>query len=139
MRPEKLASKLALDLRSNAPGKLSDSGAVPQLELWLRITNHSAFPVVLDRVDLEAWFGQPFARAAVIERIEIAPHSDVAGPKVVIFLAETQLACLRQAMRVPSSKPELTLQVTAYFISKLGWTTVQATIRRQDFPVSLRS
>ncbi len=68
MKPEKLASKLVLDLRSNAPGKLSDSGAVPQLELWLRITNHSAFPVVLDRVDLEVWLDQPFARAAVIER-----------------------------------------------------------------------
>jgi len=139
MKPEKLASKLVLDLRSNAPGKLSDSGAVPQLELWLRITNHSAFPVVLDRVDLEVWLDQPFARAAVIERNEIARHSDVEGLRVVIYLSETQLAHLRQAMRVPSWKSELTLQVTAYFISKLGWTTVNATIRRQDFPVTLRT
>lgn len=139
MKPEKLGCKLALDLRSNGPGKLSDSGAVPEIELWLRITNHSAFPVILDRVDLEVWFGQPFARAAVIERKAIASHSDVEDLKVAIFLSEPQLAHLRQAMRAPSWKPELTLQATGYFISKLGWTSVNITIRRQDFPVSLRT
>ncbi len=139
MKPQNLSSKLKLDLRGNAPGGVSDSGAVPQLELWLRATNHSAFPVALDRVALEVWFGQPFARTAVLERKDIPPHSDVEDLRVAIFLSETQVAYLRREVKTPLWKPEITLQAIAYFTSKLGWTTLGATIRRQDFPVSLKT
>src|SRR6266850_1697943 len=132
MKAESLRFSLQIDLRGNAPGHLSDSAAVPELEMYLRITNHSAFPVVLDRLDIQAWFGQPFARVAMIERREIAPHSDVDNLRVNTFLSETQLAFLRQ-MQGGTWKPELKLQVMGYFSSKLGWTEVNATIERREF------
>jgi len=137
MKPEKLRYSLKIDLRGNAPGQVSDSSAVPRLDMWLRITNHSAFPVIMDRLDIEVWFGQPFARAAMIQRKEVAAHSEVEDLHVVIFLSGTQVEHIRKGMQSQVWKPEITLQAIGFFTSKLGWTEVNATILRQDFPVSI--
>ena len=136
LTPGGLADRISVDLRGNAPGSISANGSVPQLDLWFRITNHSAFPVVLDRLDLEVWYGQPFARLSSIERRMIPAHADMETLRVTEYLSGTQLAYLKRAQE---SKPDFVVQTRGYFTSKLGWTGVSKSIARRDFPISLGS
>jgi len=76
MTVERVKKDFEVDLRSEAPVDLTFSGAVPDLDVWLRCTNKSAVPVVVDRVLFKIWVGQPIIDGAILQRTTVGPKEN---------------------------------------------------------------
>ena len=57
--PGKVAKDVKINLRGELPINPSLNSSVPHLDLYLEITNLSNLNLVLDRILLDLWFGQP--------------------------------------------------------------------------------
>lgn len=78
--PEVIASRFGVDLDSTRASELHFGSAVPSYVLRLRYVNLNPFPVVVERLDFEIWFGQPIVEKQVWQRRLVPGHSVV--PKV---------------------------------------------------------
>lgn len=75
--PPTVARNFNVDLESTRAIDLSFGSSIPQLRLRLRYLNWNPFPVTVDRVDFEIWFGQPTITAQRWQRRAVAAYSAV--------------------------------------------------------------
>ncbi len=136
LKPQRLATKLKIDLLANEPGEFTTDGAVPQLRLWFTVRNWSPFSVTLDRMTLQICAGPLVAMAVSVDRVDIPAYTELNKPHVVTLLSESQVAYLR-SQDLDGDRLELSIYSTAYFSSKIGWVTVTEHIEREAFPCRL--
>jgi hypothetical protein len=66
LKPASLAKKIRIRLQGNRPINPNLDIEVPNIDLYFDITNLTNFNLVLDRLLIELWFGQPTLNGAVL-------------------------------------------------------------------------
>ena len=90
--PRKQANRVLIDLRGESPINYIPDAQLPRLDSWFAITNHTPLRLVLDRLIVEAWFGQPFLEKAFLRRHVLAPNSTITDLLLRCELAEGEAA-----------------------------------------------
>jgi hypothetical protein len=70
---QKIADRIKIDLRNNPVA--INPGEVPTISIWFRITNMSPLNIVLDRLLIDFWIGQPTLYGMILKRYEIPKGS----------------------------------------------------------------
>lgn len=109
-----LASHTEIDLRPrNEPVRIN-GGELPEVHVWLSITNHGYFLVELDRLNLEFIYAALNVRVPYIKKTEIQPHSAV-ELFVRVPLTSEQINHISKNVE----RPYIALQVSAEFNSEI--------------------
>jgi hypothetical protein len=74
---KKVARQVEIRLRGNNPICLNLGAEVPCVDLYFEIINLSYFNLVLDRLLIDFWFGQPTFQGAVLRRYNISAGKTV--------------------------------------------------------------
>jgi hypothetical protein len=126
-KPASVKSQIEIALRNNVAGSVSLSSPIPSVELYFQVTNLSAIDLVLDRMLLEVWFGQPTFETAILDRYVI-PAGDISdGIHIRQMLTESQKAYIA-AFDARGTSSSMSIYIDAYFESKLGRFSVRKTI-----------
>ncbi len=131
VRPDKVASKVRLALHGEKPIALSLNSEVPRLDLYFEITNLSPLDLVLDRLLIDMWFGQPTLNRTLLRRYVI-PSSQVT--KDVYFrheLTTSQRRQIEEFMAREGRRGSIHIYLTAYFESKAGRVVLEERIERR--------
>lgn len=138
LKPERLASKIKIDLRPNGPGEIVVMGTGPQLRLWFTVKNWSGFSVILDRMSLQIYVDhQLVCYAVIVDRIEIPGPSEVEQPHFFAILSNDQVQFLRSQPTDSAHPRQIGITGRAYLSSKLGWFVKDLNIERGGFPCRL--
>ena len=126
-KPARLKSQIEFALRNNSAGSVSLNSPIPSVEMYFQVTNLSAIDLVLDRMLLEVWFGQPTFQSAILDRYVI-PAGDISDwIHVRQMLTESQKAYIA-AFDARGTSGSVSIYIEAYFESKLGRFSVRKTI-----------
>lgn len=130
-KPEAIESKVKLGLRSDAPASVYLSpGQIPYVELYFEVTNLAPIDLVLDRMLVEVWFGQPTFSTVFLRR-QVIPAGDITdGLTVRQTLSSSQKAQIEAFQTSGGNAGAVHIYVTAYFESKLGRLSIQRSIER---------
>jgi hypothetical protein len=82
----RLEKRIKINLRDSKP--ISIGGSPNQLNIYLRISNFSAVDVTIDRVVVEAWFGQPTAIMASLVPLQLPAYSELTDARVSAVLSD---------------------------------------------------
>lgn len=88
---DRLRTMVAVDVRSNNGVVLTRHSALPELSLWLQVTNHSPFEITLDRIAADVWFGQPTCYLTNILPVKVKPQSTVSDICCKALLSPNQV------------------------------------------------
>jgi len=130
--PDEVSSKVRLVLRGEKPIVLKLNSDVPRVDLYFEITNLSPLDLVLDRILVDMWFGQPTFKRSLLRRYVI-PSSEIT--KDIYFRHELTSSQKRQIERYVASEGHrgyIHLYLTAYFESKAGRVVVEERIERRS-------
>jgi hypothetical protein len=128
--PDAVKSQVHIALRDNVPATVSLTSPVPYVELYFQLTNLSAIDLVLDRMLVDVWFGQPTFETAFLDRYVI-PAGDISdGIRVRQTLADSQKAYIAAFQASGGTTGSVRIYITAYFESKLGRFSIQQTVER---------
>src|SRR5204863_2946277 len=130
-KPQEVQSKVKVDLRSNVPASVYLQGQIPYVELYFQITNLGPIDLVLDRLLVEVWFGQPTFTTAVLHRYVIPAGDITDGITVRETLSESQKAQIAAFQAADGRSGSVHIYTYAYFESKLGRLVVRQSIERQ--------
>lgn len=135
--PTRIAEEVEIDLRRINPIAISfRSTEFPCVDVWFRISNLSPVSLLLDRLLVDLWVGQPTLRCAVLRRVEIPRRSSKDDIHLWHDLTTTQEERIRRradekgVLSVP-----VTLYVDAYFESRIGAVHVRTTLEHRDLPL----
>jgi hypothetical protein len=129
-KPDTVKSQVHIALRDNVPATVSLTSPVPYVELYFQVTNLSAIDLVLDRMLLDVWFGQPTFETAILHRYVI-PAGDISdGLHARQNLADSEKAYVVAFENSRGMSGVVSIYITAYFESKLGRFSVRQTIQR---------
>jgi hypothetical protein len=130
-KPEAIESKVKLGLRSDAPASVYlSTGQIPYVELYFEVTNLAPIDLVLDRMLVEVWFGQPTFSTVFLRR-QVIPAGDITdGLTVRQTLSSSQKAQIEAFQTSGVNAGAVHIYVTAYFESKLGRLSIQRSIER---------
>lgn len=95
VRPAHISRDLEIDLRSTTPLQVRLDKEIPDLSIWLRFTNKSAIPILVDRVLFEVWFGQPYVEGAMLKLVEIRSKQTLGDVQLSIKLSGVQDQAIR--------------------------------------------
>lgn len=129
--PEAVRSRVKIALRDNAPGNVYLNSPVPSVELYFQVTNLSSVDLILDRMLVDVWFGQPTFSTALLHRYSVPAGEITEGLHVRQALAENQKAYITAFEAAQGNAGSMHIYVTAYFESALGRFFVQQSIERQ--------
>lgn len=126
-KPEQVASNVHIRLRENNPVALSltPSVQVPCVDIYFEITNLNGIDLVLDRMLVDMWFGQPNFTGALLRRYAI-PAGQIT--KNIYFRHELTSAQEAQIKRCRDEGVSYTLYLTGYFLSSAGMVEVKRRI-----------
>ena len=120
--PDRVAKKLEIDLRRDAPIEFWLGTDPPRVTLNFRVANHNSVVVELDRMLVDIWVGGPFVYGApLLHRYALAP-GETADLVLNTFFDRGHLTNFRS--QVESSTGllrEVSVNGTAYFSYKVGW------------------
>ncbi len=129
--PGKVGNDVKINLRGELPINTSLNSSVPHLDLYLEITNLSNLNLVLDRILLDLWFGQPVLQGAILERYKI-PSRSTENP--VFFrtdLTSKQIDQIKPYLTDSPPSGGISLSTIAYYESKIGVIEVKQRIERR--------
>lgn len=132
--PDKLATLIDIDLRSNGPININFGMDIPEIGLYFYIGNRSPFDLTLDRLLIDFWVGQPTFKGAILRRYVI-PKSELINDVYFSCPLTTQQHnqikrhCNGQLLSGPVS-----LTIAAYLESKVGMICLDKRIDRSDVP-----
>jgi hypothetical protein len=130
LKPERVASQINIDLRGNTPIGLSLNAEVPHLEMFFDVTNLSQLDLVLDRMLVEVWFGQPTFTSAVLRRY-LLPGGEITRNIYLRYaLTSGQRLQIENFEKADQGRGFIHIRLTAYFESTLGRIEVARDIER---------
>ncbi|MEP6848895.1 MAG: hypothetical protein ABI999_08555 [Acidobacteriota bacterium] len=125
----KLKGKIDVDLRRDSPIGFVDSAQVPHVSLWFDITNRSSLNLVLEKVYLDVWFGQPTFVGWILKPIEIPRTENV---KDILYWQDLTQAQVKQYQWCRDTiKGNITVNLIAYFNSKIGTIVLEKRVERK--------
>jgi hypothetical protein len=75
------AANVLVTLRTPRGSRLNLNGSVPTFELFYQYINLNPFPVSIERLDFDVWFGQPVIKHQLWQRTKLPAHA--AHPRIV--------------------------------------------------------
>lgn len=133
---DSLIEEVDIDLRSTNPINFALSKKVPELSVWLRITNRSLLEISLDRILMEIWVGQPLLWGGVFEPKTLEPRSTIEDVYFRSKLSNSQVEQI-EANVDDGDIREISIQANAYFNSKSGPFNVETNLKSRDVSVTL--
>lgn len=95
---QKLNSGVEVDLRSIGGVVVMNLGGIPTIEIALRATNHLPFDVVIDRCNIEVWFGQPTLKISLDAPLTISANSTRSDLRFRAHLSEAEFSSVKSAL-----------------------------------------
>jgi hypothetical protein len=135
LSPEKVASKVVVDLRSGNPINISFGSSVPDITISFRISNMGPVDLELDRLLVNLWVGQPTLQTAVLHMHTI-PRRKEKEIYLNAHLSAPQQEQIRREVK-GGLLPHLTLYVDAYLESKVGMVHIRKHFERRDIVCKL--
>jgi len=134
--PTKLASKVSVELSRKAPMRVTLTGSVPVIDIWLSITNFNYMDIVLDRLIVDLWMSQPLTHMALLSRHEIPRLSTFYEIQVSTRqISQAQLEWIQARTSGGHSTEPFTLYIDGYFESKVGWVRVKTDLQQHAVEV----
>lgn len=118
--PQKIADQVNIDLRSNNPIDISFGSDVPNIQIYFEISNMSLFNLVLDRLLIDVWIGQPALHGAILERYDVPKRSIKSGVHFIEQLSSPQQEQIKKHVSNNILSVPVKFHVKAYFESKIG-------------------
>lgn len=115
--PKKVLPQIKIALRGERPIGII-GGAVPCIYIDFEITNLSYLSVVLDRMLIECWFGQPCFYGTLARRYAIPSRGIVNSIRYMQDLTTEQLKQIEPYKGDPGFHGSISLDLTAYFEAK---------------------
>jgi len=128
--PKKVSHQIEIRLRGENPISLPRGTEVPCIDLYFEITNHGYLTLILDRMLIDFWFGQPTFQGAVLRRYSIPARNTVKDISYKHSLTTAQQKQIEQFSNTSVIHGQLQIYLTAYFESKAGVIEVQGNIER---------
>ena len=104
--------------------------SVPCIDLYFEIINHSYLSLVLDRLLIDFWFGQPTFQGVVLKRYAVPANNTVKNISCKQSLSIAQQKQIEQYSNSSTASGQIHIYLTAYFETKAGMIEVQSTIER---------
>ena len=127
--------------RSKSPLNFSLNEATPTVRAYFQIVNHSGVDLVLDRIVVEIWAGQPVAYGVMGHRVRIPKHTTT--EEIPAFQAPLTAEAIAGVKRIreqqlanPGSTGNYTMIGTGYFDSKVGSFNLQLIGHEADVQAS---
>jgi hypothetical protein len=127
IKPEDVNSRVHISLREEGGLHVSLGSEIPCVDLYFQITNLSSVDLILDRLLVDVWFGQPTFQAAMLNRYGIPAGEITKGMHLRQMLADNQR---KQVEASTAEHSRVIITVTAYFESDIGRIVVVKTIER---------
>jgi len=130
--PQKIANQVYIDLRSENPIDISFGSEVPRIDICFKISNMSLANIVLDRLLIDLWIGQPTLQGAILERYDVPKRSIKEG---VYFSDQLTIHQQKQIEKRVDGKllsVPVKVHVKAYFESKVGLICVEKRLERSE-------
>lgn len=131
LNPQAVASKIQIDLRGENPIALTLSSEVPHVDLYFTITNLSRLDLVLDRLLVDVWFGQPTFTAPLLRRYPIPAGQITRDVFLRQMLSGAQRTQIEDFIDNEGLRGQIHLYLTAYLESNVGRIEVQTNIERR--------
>lgn len=133
-KPDKIANSIDIDLRSNGPVNISLGMEIPEISLYFHVYNMSPFSLILDRLLIDLWVGQPTLKVAMLRRYVIPQGESIDNVYVSCPLSTQQQNQIRGRCNGQLLRGPVSLIITAYLESKVGVIEVDKRIDRSDVP-----
>lgn len=133
--PERIARQVEIDLRRVNPVNITLRAEVPNVSLWFRISNMSPVDLVLDRLLVEFWVGQPTLQGAVLDRLRVPRGKSLEDVHFWQDLGPHQQEQVRGRVKDGLLSVPVHLYLKAYFESKVGPVSVNRRLEHPNVPV----
>jgi hypothetical protein len=130
--PRSIAAQVEIRLRSENPISLALGAEVPRIDLCFEISNFSYLNLVLDRLLIDLWFGQPTFQGVVLKRYSISARKSVRDIYHSHSLTSAQKSQIEQFINNPTGHGQIHIYLIAYFVSKTGVIEVVENIERSN-------
>jgi hypothetical protein len=125
--PRKIVPQIELRLQGEKPITLANSS---RLDFYLEIINQSNLELVLDRMLVDCWFGQPTLVGTMSRRHLIPARNTTKNIRYTHDLTSAQKNQIDIFSNDQSTSVPIQLHLTAYFESKSGLVEVNRTLER---------
>jgi len=126
--PDQIKQKIDINLRNDNPINFDFAAQNPNVDIWFEIVNRSSLNIVLDRLLIEVWFGQPTFSASVLHRYDIPRTEKVDNIRYWQNLTTDQIKLIKWCLS--TTKGQVRIYLTAYFESKAGKIILRKDIER---------
>ena len=128
--PRKIAPQIEIQLQGESPISINFTGAIPQVDLYFEMINHSYLSLTSNRMLIDVWFDQPTFQGAILKRYSIQVMKTTKNIRYTHYLSEAQKRYIEKFQSNTSSSGQIHIYITAYFESNSGLVEVQRTIER---------
>lgn len=132
--PQSVSQLIDVDLRSNKPIIISFGTEIPSVDLYFQIYNKSHFDLVLDRLLVNLWIGQPTLYGAILRRYDLPKRERTDNISYRHLLTLPQQEQIKKRREGQLLGTPVTITITAYFESKIGVISVEKRIEHMDVP-----
>jgi hypothetical protein len=131
LKPERVLPKIHIGLREELPIDLRLDADVSFIDLYFQITNLSPIDILLDRMLIEMWFGQPTFYSAILKQY-VLPAGEITKNIFLRYeLSSAQVSQIK-AFQTNGRRGSICLNLTAFFDSKIGRYEVRKNIERRS-------
>jgi hypothetical protein len=129
--PKKVSSQVRVSLYGEKPINPSLASSVPHIDIYLEITNLSNLELLLDRMLIDLWVGQPLLIGAILKPTKISSRST--GHQVFFrsFLSLKQIQQIEPFISETPPAGGVSLSINAFFESKVGIIETEERFQRQ--------
>lgn len=132
--PDKVATLIDIDLRSNSPINISFGMDIPEISLYFHIYNRSPFDLTLDRLLIDFWVGQPTFKGAILRRYVIPKGESINNIYFSCPLTTQQQNQIKRQCNGQLLSNPISLTIAVYLESKVGIICLDKRIERSDVP-----
>lgn len=130
-KPERVQARVKIGLQDgDRPISAYWGAQVPSIQINFQITNLSAIDLILDRMLIDVWFGQPTFSAALLDRYLVPAGEVTQGLYLRQMLSESQKQQIEWFEEAGGGAGSIGIHAVAYFESKLGRFSVRHSIER---------
>ncbi len=131
LSPRRISDEIDIRLSGEKPIQVSLDRNVQRIDIFFELINRSHLHLVLDRLLVDLWFGQPTLRGAILERREVPSRKSIEGVLLRYALTTSQVAQIKDYLESPDARGSIHLNVQVYFKSKVGWIRSETRIERR--------
>lgn len=119
VKTDSIQKDIEIDLRSLSPVNFNLNSTIPEFTLWLRLTNKSVIPIVIDRILIDVWIGQPVIDGAILRPVTLLPKQTLNDLRFQVKLSEFQK---NESIKYREQRynANITINMVAYCECKLG-------------------